>query len=74
MNLVLPLIWGSWAFFKAVMFSRQLLQNKILTKLNLLKQKIIVDPEGVLCSLCGGLVEFVDHLFVTCELTTSMWS
>lgn len=56
------------------MFSRQLLQNKILTKLNLLKQKTIVDLEGVLCSLCGGLVEFVDHLFVTCELTTSMWS
>jgi len=38
--------------------------DRISTKANLLKQKVIIESASADCPLFGGCIEIVDHLFV----------
>lgn len=69
----LPLIWESWAPSEILVFSWQILQNRYSSKENLFKRKVILDLEGVLCSLCDHWLESISNLFVTCNFSSSVW-
>ncbi|MCH92364.1 cysteine-rich receptor-like protein kinase [Trifolium medium] len=64
-------VWKSGAPSKAIAFSWQLLQDRIPTRQNLFRRHIIRDPSNILCIFCETTVESVDHLFVTCDLSSS---
>jgi hypothetical protein len=48
---VLVKVWKSWAPFKVIVFSSQLLRNRILTFQNLFTHNVIRDPLNTLCIL-----------------------
>lgn len=49
------------------------MQDKILTRINLFKRKVIVDLKGVGYPMYQRSVDFTLHLYITCELVTSLW-
>lgn len=51
----LSLIWDSWAPFKVVVFSWQLLLDRFLPRDNLFNRRIIVDPYVTSCGSIGYL-------------------
>jgi hypothetical protein len=59
-------VWKSWVPSKMIVFSWQLLQDKVLTRQNILKRRVIRDPGDALSALCGTSIEALDHLLVSC--------
>nr|DAD44303.1 TPA_asm: hypothetical protein HUJ06_002533 [Nelumbo nucifera] len=47
-------------------------QDRCLTKGNLLKRGMIVDNPN--CIFCGSCLETVDHLFLPCNLAVEVWA
>jgi hypothetical protein len=72
MDLVFKHLWKCVAPTKVCAFSWQLLLDRIQTKDNLLKRRIIqVQNEG--CSLCGVTLETGRHLFLHCRYAAKIW-
>jgi hypothetical protein len=72
-NIILAKLWKSWAPSKVIVFSWQLLQNRIPSRQNLLRRRVITDINNTFCVLCGNSVELVDHLFLTCGVSSTVW-
>ncbi|GAU11500.1 hypothetical protein TSUD_344900 [Trifolium subterraneum] len=70
---VLAKVWKSWVPSKVIVFSWQLLQDRIPSRQNLFRRNVITDPHNILCILCGMSIESVDHLFLICDLSSSAW-
>jgi hypothetical protein len=51
----------------------QLLQDRVPSRQNLLKRRVIRSPSDALCAFCGASMEAVDHLFVTCDSISPVW-
>jgi hypothetical protein len=73
LDFLLARVWKSWAPSKVIVFSWQLLQNRVPTRQNLFKRRVIRDPDHALCAFCGASMEAVDHLFVTCDFISTVW-
>ncbi|MCI07352.1 putative ribonuclease H protein, partial [Trifolium medium] len=71
---VVAQVWGSWAPSKVIVFSWQALLGRLPTRANLAYRRIL--PSGVCawCPWCEGIVEFENHLLVTCPLAWAVWS
>ncbi|GAU10909.1 hypothetical protein TSUD_426860, partial [Trifolium subterraneum] len=69
---VLASLWKSWAPLKVVVFSWKLLQDRIPSRLNLLRRRVFPNPESALCALCGLSGESSAHLFISCPVVSSI--
>ncbi|MCI03802.1 hypothetical protein A2U01_0024843, partial [Trifolium medium] len=72
-NKALTKVWKSLAPSKVIAFSWQLLQDRIPTRQNLFRRHVIKDLSNTLCIFCESTIELVDHLLVTCDLSSLMW-
>ncbi|GAU20655.1 hypothetical protein TSUD_230690 [Trifolium subterraneum] len=50
---LLARVWKSWAPSKVIVFSWQLFQDRVPTRQNLLRRRVIRDPSGALCAFCA---------------------
>ncbi|GKV05277.1 hypothetical protein SLEP1_g17307 [Rubroshorea leprosula] len=67
-------VWNKLIPNKISAFSRQLLQDKIPTKLNLHKRGTIQALEDCKCALCGKEAENTSHLFIHCNFAWHLWN
>ncbi|GAU25614.1 hypothetical protein TSUD_260480 [Trifolium subterraneum] len=72
-NSLLTRVWKSWAPSKVIVFSWQLLQDRVPTRQNLLRRRVFREASMSFCALCGDFVESVDHLFITCDCISKFW-
>lgn len=65
-------IWNSWGPSKMVVFSWQLMHDRISTRENLLKRGITIASKGVFFPFFS---RFPNHrpIFITCEVVDSVW-
>ncbi|GAU31138.1 hypothetical protein TSUD_212450 [Trifolium subterraneum] len=70
---ILATVWDSWATSKVIVFSWQLLQDRVPTKQNLQRRGVMVGAINTLCVFCGAVEESVDHLFVSCDQISPVW-
>ncbi|GAU21258.1 hypothetical protein TSUD_286680 [Trifolium subterraneum] len=63
----------SWAPLKVVVFSYKLLQDRIPSRHNLLRRRVLATPESAICALCGLSGESSVHLFISCPVVSSAW-
>ncbi|GAU23386.1 hypothetical protein TSUD_334340 [Trifolium subterraneum] len=66
-------VWDSWATSKVIVFSWQLLQDRIPTRQNLRRRQVLVGATDSSCVVCGAVEESVDHIFVSCDRISSVW-
>ncbi|GAU30313.1 hypothetical protein TSUD_211700 [Trifolium subterraneum] len=72
-NSLLTRVWKSWAPSKVIVFSWQLLQDRVPTRQNLLRHHVLREASLSLCALCGDFVESINHLFITCDCISIFW-
>jgi hypothetical protein len=72
MDLVFKYLWKCGAPSKVCSFSWQLLLDRIPTKDNLLKRRII-QVQHEQCSMCGVASESARHLFLHCGFAAKVW-
>ncbi|GKV44547.1 hypothetical protein SLEP1_g51717 [Rubroshorea leprosula] len=60
--------WSKLIPTKISAFGWQVLQDKIPTKLNLYKRGIITYSSQIMCEMCRGSIEDVNHLFSHCKV------
>jgi len=73
-EVVFGILWKSPAPSKVVVFSWQLLLNRIPTKDNLLSRRIIAPVSLGRCEFCEQAAETANHLFLHCYWTFKVWS
>lgn len=73
-KVVFDLVWKSPAPYKVVVFSWKLLLNRIPTKDNLLKRRILAPVSTGRCEFCDQVGETAVHLFLHCEWAFKVWS
>ncbi|MCH84799.1 ribonuclease H protein, partial [Trifolium medium] len=66
-------VWDSWASPKVIVFSWQLLQDRVPTRQNLRRRRVLVGTTDTSCVFCGAVEESGDHLFVSCERISPIW-
>jgi hypothetical protein len=67
-------VWDSFAPTKVVIFSWQLLLQKLPTCYNLARRWVLLSPAQRLCVWCGSEVETEVHLFMTCPVAVEVWT
>ncbi|GKV24334.1 hypothetical protein SLEP1_g33961 [Rubroshorea leprosula] len=73
-QLALHKVWNSIVPNKISAFSWQVLQDKIPTKINLIKRGITQGIEDGRCDLCGSQLEEASHLFIHCSIAHNLWN
>lgn len=74
MDVILPLIWVSWAPLKVVFFSWPILLEKFLSRENLVKHGVLLNLVSASCGFYDEFLELVFHFFsVTCEVVVVLW-
>ncbi|KAL8513928.1 hypothetical protein ACS0TY_013157 [Phlomoides rotata] len=59
---------------KASTVAWSLMWDKLPTKSNLLRRRVILSIDDTKCNLCGEEVESANHLFFECLSTNMIWS
>jgi hypothetical protein len=72
LQIVFKNLWKCGAPSKISAFSWQLILDRIQTKDNLVKRRIIDDQQGH-CVLCGLAPESATHLFLHCHFAAKVW-
>lgn len=72
-NGVFDKLWKSPAPSKVVAFAWRTLLNRIPTKSNLVLRHVIGPEDSLLCALCGRVEESTIHLFLHCDVASSVW-
>lgn len=67
-------VWKSPAPSKVVVFSWQSLLDRIPTKDNLPKRRILPTESRVRCVFCDQVGETAAHLFLHCDMSFKVWS
>lgn len=70
---VLKMNWESLAPLKVLIFSWQLLLQRLPTRVNLAKRRVIVAPSSSYCVWCPTEEESESHLFLTCPMAMEVW-
>jgi len=66
-------VWKSWALSKVIVFSWQLLLDKIPTQSNLIRRGVSLPVEGVGCVFCYSSSESAVYLFLSCPSFFPVW-
>ena len=66
-------VWKSWAPSKVIIFSWQLLLDRIPSRSNLFRRGVPLPVGGVGCVFCDALSESSVHLFFSCPQFFLMW-
>jgi hypothetical protein len=66
-------IWKSLAPSKAAALAWRALLDRLPTRMNLFKRRIIMQVEECLCVFCGEELETAAHLFLYCPRITQLW-
>jgi hypothetical protein len=66
-------VWDSRATSKVIIFSWQLLQDRIPIRQNLRRRRVMVGAFNSSCVFCGMVEESVDYLFVSCDRVLPIW-
>jgi hypothetical protein len=66
-------IWKCYAPSKVSGFVWLLLHDRVPTRMNLFKRKIITDHVQTCCVFCGEETETAAHLFLYCKLISHVW-
>jgi hypothetical protein len=66
-------IWDSPAPSKVILFSWQLLHDRVPTKDNFLLRGILPDVSSGFCVWCGDIRESSNHLFLHCKTAFIVW-
>ncbi|GJW85560.1 RNA-directed DNA polymerase, eukaryota, reverse transcriptase zinc-binding domain protein [Tanacetum coccineum] len=64
--------WNRNVPIKVNVFLWRLALNKLPSKVNL--DRIGIDVDSTLCSICGEDVETVNHIFFSCEMAKDLWA
>ncbi|GJX66455.1 RNA-directed DNA polymerase, eukaryota, reverse transcriptase zinc-binding domain protein [Tanacetum coccineum] len=64
--------WNRNVLIKVNVFLWRLALNKLPSKVNL--DRIGIDVDSTLCSICGEDVETVNHIFFSCEMAKDLWA
>jgi hypothetical protein len=72
LEIVFKNLWKCGAPSKVCAFSWQLILDRIQTKDNLVKHRIINEQQGQ-CVLCGSVPETAIHLFLHCNFAAAVW-
>lgn len=67
-------IWKSPAPSNVCAFSWQLLFDRIPSKVNLSRRRVISQSEPLHCLMCGLTLETTTHLFLQCDFFYEIWS
>lgn len=68
------LVWNKLVPSKAAAMAWRLLWNRLPTKSNLVRRRIIQASDEAKCSFCGEHEESAVHLFLDCKVATKVWS
>jgi hypothetical protein len=67
-------VWESFAPMKVIIFSWQLMLQRLPTRANLLRRGVIRSPSHAQCVWCGIDLESEDHLFSKCCIAVEVWA
>jgi len=65
-------VWHKLVPTKVSIFARRLLQNRILTRADLVR-RLVLQPQENLCGGGCGNIETMDHLFPGCNIFRKVW-
>lgn len=65
------IIWNCRAPLKVKLFAWLLVRNRLSTRMNLSKKKIV---QSASCAICSSGDETANHLFLTCPFAINFWS
>ncbi|XP_024636608.1 uncharacterized protein [Medicago truncatula] len=66
------LIWHKQVPLKVSLFAWRLLRDRLPTKVNLVHRRVI-DTEAAMCVTDCGMSETAQHLFLSCDVFSSLW-
>jgi hypothetical protein len=66
-------VWKSWAPSKVIVFSWQVLLDRIPSRQNLLRQGVPLLEGGLGCAFCVAPTESTMHLFLSCPSSLPVW-
>ena len=66
-------VWSLLSPSNVAAFGWRLLIDRVQTRGNLRKRRIIQNMEDAFCPFCGSVEETADHLFYTCSFSYSVW-
>jgi hypothetical protein len=66
-------IWKCYAPSKVLGFVWMLLHDRVPTRLNLFRRKVITEIGDTSCVFCGEETETVTHLFLYCKFISQVW-
>ncbi|GLU23256.1 hypothetical protein SLE2022_392780 [Rubroshorea leprosula] len=67
-------LWGAQVPSKVSAFSWQLLLDRIPTKVNLAKHRVVDGNQNSNCVWCDSFPEHTDHLFLSCNTSFKLWT
>lgn len=67
-------IWGAYVHSKLKIFGWRLLQDKLSSRKQLLRRRIITQDQEVICVICNLQVEDINHLMLHCTKLNRLWS
>jgi hypothetical protein len=68
------LIWKSPAPSKVMGFAWLMLRDRVPTRENLIRRRVLIDDGEQRCVFCGSCAETVPHLFLYCNFTLQVWN
>src|ERR1044072_8481930 len=71
---VFKLIWSNLIPSKVAAFTWRAILDRVQTKENLHKMRIITDAQDTLCSFCNQALESSTHLLFSCPFTLAVWN
>ncbi|XP_057433845.1 uncharacterized protein LOC130726564 [Lotus japonicus] len=70
---VFKLVWSVPVPSNVIAFSWRMLKDRIQTRNNLHRRRVITNEDGASCPLCGLEDESTSHLFYLCQATNLIW-
>jgi hypothetical protein len=67
-------IWYSFAPLKVIIFSWQVLLQRLPTRMNLIKRGLLAPPSTPCCVFCMLVEETESHLFSCCPVAVDVWT
>ncbi|KAL8529349.1 hypothetical protein ACS0TY_006678 [Phlomoides rotata] len=68
------MLWNKFAPVKASAAAWTLLWDRLPTKLNLQRRRILESDKEVKCDMCGEALEMAKRLFFECKVANEVWN